>query len=371
MHRAFRASLLTAVAVAALIAVPLTARAWVSGDLTDDIADVRTAQPVTVDDSPISSTLASWADSNKDGVPDAGTDTDDVYRIRLKAGEWFYASMTAGDTDFDMFLFSADATSVAGSTPAVAWSETKATSNERFFYQAQTTGDYFLDLYAFDGKGNYTVAIGKPSADQPTLTATTPAAYVGWGGAGTVTGVLSNSKGALPGRQVALWGKKSGVGASYKRLAVASTDGTGTYSFTVKPAAVMTYDVRFDGDAAYLPTANVKDVKIYPYAYLTSPTVPKTVKKNVTFTSSGYLRPKHKTGAYSVSVKCYLKNSAGVYKWVKTVKARNVYYKSTKTTKYSARIKLPKKGKWQLVAYVPGGNDHATTRSAPRYKTAK
>ncbi|HET6352227.1 MAG TPA: hypothetical protein VFG89_08875 [Coriobacteriia bacterium] len=369
MHRALRATLLTAVAVAALIAVPLTARAYVSGDGTDDIADVRTAVPVT--DTSLSNTLASWVDSDHDGVPDAGTDTDDVYLLRLKAGEWLYASMTAGDTDFDMFLFSSEATSVAGSTPAVAWSETKATSDERFFFQAQTTGDYFLNLYAFDGKGRYTVTLGKPSADQPTMTATAPTPIVAWGGSGKVTGVLSNSTGALAGRQVALYGKKSGVGASYKRLAVASTDATGTYNFTVKPTAVMTYDVRFEGDAAYLPTANVPDVKVRPYAYLTAPTVPKTVKKNKTFTSTGYLRPKHSTGAYSVSVKCYLKNSAGVYKWVKTVKARNVYYNSSKTTKYSAKIKLPKKGKWKLVAYVPGGNDHAATYSAARYKTAK
>ncbi len=371
MHRALRMTLVAAAIAAAIVAVPLTARAVISGDGTDDIADVRNLAPES--ESPLRDKyLAAWADSNGDGTPDDGTDTDDVYHFHLKGGTWFYASMTGGDNDFDLLLYSANATSVAGTVPGVAYSETKGTSSERFFYQVPKTGSYYLNAFAFDGKGSYTIKWGLPSADRPKLTAGTTAAKVPWGGASTVMGTLYNAGGVLPNREVQLWGRTSGSGKAYTRLAKAKTDATGTYRFTVKPTSVMTYDLRYLGSEAYLPTENVADVKVSPYAYLTAPSVPKKVKKNKTFTSTGSLRPKHANGATTVKVKCYRKNSKGTYVWVKTVSAKNISYSSkTKTTKYSARVKLPKAGKWRFRAYVAGDSGHAATYSTYRYKTVK
>lgn len=91
------------------------------------------------------------------GTLDVTTDTDDVYRVLLGAGQTITVSLT-GDagTDFDLWLFGPNATDVDVSSQALANSELP-TYPEQIVYTASTTGVYYIDAFAYKGSGSYTI----------------------------------------------------------------------------------------------------------------------------------------------------------------------------------------------------------------------
>lgn len=297
-------------------------------------------------------------------------DVGDAYELELAEGQWFYASMTGSSgTDFDLYLYGPEASTTRGSQRAVAYSEKEGTSSERILYRAVTAGKYYLQAHAFEGVGTYQVKYGHPS-ETPVITASAPA-NVKWGGVARVSGSVTGSKGPVSGATVYVWGKEAGTN-SWRKVATGKTDASGGYSVEVTPKKKTAYQARYLGYSRYLPTKSA-NVSVIPYAYLSRPTAPTTVKAAVAFTSSGYLKPRHASGAKSVKILCYRseKQVDGSYKYVlrKTFSAVNANYSTY--TKYSARVTLPSKGKWKMVAKIDGDSTHATTKSSARYRTVE
>ena len=111
---------------------------------------------------------------------------------------------------------------------------------------------------------------------------------------------------------------------------------------------------------------------ITPKAYLTAPTKPRKVYAGRSFTSHGYLTPRHSTGSqvrrHQVLQMEFL-GSAGTS--TITLSGRRTRPLLDNQHRYYRRVRLPHKGKWKLVARTWGGTDHATTYSAPRYLTVR
>jgi hypothetical protein len=86
------------------------------------------------------------------------SDTDDVFRIHASAGQWISASLVgvpSQSTDFDLYLYSHDATDTRKATP-IAKAE-GSLYPRTIGLRAPVTGDYYLQAHAFAGVGTYTL----------------------------------------------------------------------------------------------------------------------------------------------------------------------------------------------------------------------
>ena len=100
-------------------------------------------------------------------------------------------------------------------------------------------------------------------------------------------------------------------------------------------------------------------VTVTPKVKLGKPQAPSAVKRGAKFTAYGSVAPKQTVGAKVVRIKCYLKQG-GKWRYVKSVKAAN-----KTATRYSARLSLPGKGSWKLVASYKATAMYAATTSGP------
>lgn len=296
------------------------------------------------------------------GTADETTDIDDIYSVDLTKDQWFYASMTGSTgTDFDLYLYPPGTVSVTGTMPASAFSEKSGSSSERILFKAPQAGRYYLDVWAFKGTGSYTLRWGRPS-EIPSLSASAPKA-VKWAATARISGTMTTNVGApIKGESIDLYAKPYGR-SSFARVAGATTDASGTYSFSVVPSSSTKYSVRFLASPSYLPTT-AAELQITPYAYVGIPTSPSTARRNVAFTSTGYLKPRHTAGTKPVKLTCYRLES-GAWKARKTVYASVSNFASY--SKYTARFSLPYTGKWKIVASVTGDGLHLPTSSYARY----
>jgi hypothetical protein len=137
--------------------------------------------------------------------------------------------------------------------------------------------------------------------------------------------------------------------------------------YGVSPAQKTRYRLAFAGDSVH--EAAVSDpVTVTPRVALGRPAAPAHVTRRAAFTAYGSLTPKHAAGAKSVRIKCYLKQG-GTWRLVKTVTAANRTVKAT--TRYSARLSLPTKGFWKLVASYAATAKYAATTSGAEYMRVK
>jgi hypothetical protein len=91
------------------------------------------------------------------GTLNADTDWSDVYRVWLNAGQTLSVTLNGvGGTDFDIFLYAPNATSVEVDD-SVADSSGDVYP-ETFDYLAPTSGFYYLEAYAYTGAGAYTMS---------------------------------------------------------------------------------------------------------------------------------------------------------------------------------------------------------------------
>ncbi|WP_160724103.1 S8 family serine peptidase [Bacillus sp. USDA818B3_A] len=87
-------------------------------------------------------------------------DVDDVYAVKLSKGEKLTASLTgATGTDFDLYLYDSKATTVKSSDGILKYSEKAGTSSESVSFIAPYAGTFYLDTYAYKGKGTYTLSV--------------------------------------------------------------------------------------------------------------------------------------------------------------------------------------------------------------------
>jgi subtilisin family serine protease len=164
-HATGTAALITAV-------YPSYSTAQIKDTIMKTVTKLSSLTGKTVTGGLVNAAVAVAADVDGDipGVPlkgtsvsstlDTSTDKDDVYSIKLLKGEKFSVSLsgTAG-TDFDIYLYDKNAKTVNSSAGILASSEKTGTSSEAFSFIAPADGTYFLDVYAYQGKGSYTASV--------------------------------------------------------------------------------------------------------------------------------------------------------------------------------------------------------------------
>ena len=230
-------------------------------------------------------------------------------------------------------------------------------------------GAHSLAFWSGDTAGNveaqktatFTVGVATPTS----VSLATSSSVVAYGARPVLRGALLTTV-LLAGRQLVL--QSSADNLTWKNTAtMPTTDGTGAFTVTVRPAAKTYYRVRFAGDADCLPCAS-SSVVVNPRVYLSTPYAPTAVVHLKAFTSFGYLKPRFVAGTYPVKLLCY-RYQAG--KWVirKSVMAKAANYSTY--TKYSRSTSLPYAGRWRIRAYRVADAKHAATYSAYRYVVAK
>jgi len=360
-------TLLLLASVALLVAAPSLAYA---GDLQADVANDIPGAPLPAAQ-PVTGSVASVG----------ANDADDVYAVQLTAGQWFWAELHGAPdtaTDFDLFLFGPEAKSVSGLVAARARSERENTSFEWIRFKAPEDMTVYLDVYAFGGTGKYSLRYGTPSSEV-SMGLTGPKT-VAWGRSAALTGTMKRVVDAVPvaGERVVLFHKPYGA-RNYSRLAETRTDASGVYRFAVTPKKQTRYVARFLGSSNYVLPADPAAISVIPRAWLGTPSVPYGLKRKVTFSVSGYLKPRHSpaatTSTQRVKIRCYLRQRNGSYVLKKTVLARNTDYRTSGgvlITKYKARVALPYAGRWRIRAYIAGDTTHTSAWSvASRYRTVR
>jgi hypothetical protein len=221
-------------------------------------------------------------------------------------------------------------------------------------------GAWYFNILALDDAGNAGPAahLGPFVIDTRPVTALTlsgPASAL-FGQSVALAGSLSSPGGPVSGRAVTLWRKAYPAGASWTLVGLATYDAaTARYRASCACTANTLFEMRFAGDTSYKGSTS-SDVLARVGAYLPKPVAPSVVRRGASFTTYGYLKPRH-TG----STKLYFYRKVG-HRWVKyrVVGARNAAYSTY--TKYSVRYRLPYAGAWRVRAYHADA-DHAATWS--------
>jgi len=99
---------------------------------------------VALPSSPFNGSLDEWAD------------TDDVFHNIFNKGDHLSITLTGdANTDFDLYLFPPGSTDVWTDMPVAEASGD--TYPETLLYTIPTSGEYYLDIFAYSGSGNYTI----------------------------------------------------------------------------------------------------------------------------------------------------------------------------------------------------------------------
>lgn len=118
-----------------------------------------------------SSKIDSFNDNTIPGLPltkniqpgslDAASDKDDVFAVMLEEGEALNLALNGkAGTDFDLYVYHEESENVQNANGLVAFSENEGTSDEAIQFIAPVTGFYFVNVYAYKGKGDYKLAAG-------------------------------------------------------------------------------------------------------------------------------------------------------------------------------------------------------------------
>lgn len=319
----------------------------------DGNGDISTAETLTT--SPVSGSLN----------PDS--DVHDVYKVAISKGQTFSVELTAignPTPEFFVDLYQPGTGSIAETLPLTTG------DNSGFVYEAQESGEYYLDVSTAGSLGSYQLiwSLGRLPVD---IQVALPA-RVGWARSTNIEATLTAANGPIAGVSADIEAKPYGA-LAFQKIGSAQTDGSGHLSFAVTPAKRTEYRIVFgQADLYESKTSNV--LTCIPYAYVTAPSARKTTYAvNEYLVTAGYLKPRHKAGLRDLRVfaQRYEKQPNGSYKWVtrRTYYAKLVNYGTY--TKYSTAVRLPYRGKWRLRAYVIGNTTHASTWSAARYLTVR
>jgi hypothetical protein len=262
-------------------------------------------------------------------------------------------------------------------------SSTENTSTEEFWYPASSPGTYSVNVVNWnDAKGTYRLDWDIVQLPTPEVSATMPA-YVKWGADATIKGTAAMDGSGLDRPRIMIAARPVGAktwshlnkdrdtSSITYGMPLTVGDSQGEFSYTVRPAQPTEYRAivwatRERGMVYGAPSL------ISPRALLTTPQAPSVIRGKKAFTVSGYLTPKHKAGARDVRIRFYKRDARGVYVLRKTVLATNSVSKASPTkTRLYRKTSLPSKGKWKIVAYIPGDSKHASGTSAARYVTVK
>lgn len=316
------------------------------------------------------------------GALDDHIDFDDVYSVPLKVNQKLEVSMTGqAGSQFDLWLWGPSSKSVLVDSPlsrVVQSSQDPASSTEAFWYPARNSGTYYLHVFnpldtATTSKGTYQLTYRISTLPSPGLAVRAPS-VVGWKKSASIVGTATLDGQPLVGARVLVQSMAAGA-SSWKDLNFDTaayvpktlTSAGGRFSYAVKPAGKTQYRVIIwpAEDRGWRFGA---PMTIAPRVRLGTPHVPSAVRRNTTFTAYGYLAPRHKSRAKTVTL-TFSRGSTVVR--VKAVNSNHSSAKWGKASKYKARVRLPKRGRWKVVAVAPSDSLHAATSSRASYVTVK
>jgi len=299
------------------------------------------------------------------------SNTDDVYRVYVQAGQTLDLTMAApsnpvGERYPRLLLYSPIATDVEIDADAIVAGADSGTGDARISYTATVTGYHYIDVYSLD--------LGEPVAYEIEWSATrspdddirgvlaTPSPIRGALGSTTDTDdVFRIHANAGQWISASLTGSPTATtdfdlyvyspGATDIRSAAPLTETQGgKYPKSVGVKAPVTGDYylhahAFAGEGPYTLAWSVRS-----FATVYRPVAPSGVTRGRHFTVYGYVSPRHTSSTYYLAtLHFYLRGSSGQYVYHHSVKARRYSYSSTRS-RYSARTSLPHKGKWRVRA---------------------
>lgn len=316
-------------------------------------------------------------------------DTDDVYKVFLQAGQSLGVTVTtgAGPSDYpQVYVYPPTAVDVASPADidAIVAQDASGEGTKSIEYKATSTGWYYIDLYSLGDPIGYLfqwrTSIG-PDDNIPGVAAPkSPIRVAGFGVTTDTDNVYAIDAHAGQWISASLVGAPVtstdfdlylyGHGATDTRTAtpLAKADASRyPKSIGIRAPATGTYYMRahaFAGEGSYTLTWSVKS-----FATVYRPVAPSRVNRGHHFTVYGYVAPRHTSGTYLVTLRFYRKNSARVYVYHHSVKARRYSYTSSKS-KYRTSTSLPHTGVWRVRA-VHSDSTHATSYSAYDYITVR
>ena len=282
---------------------------------------------------------------------------DHVYRVEVPAGRRFWA-VVKSKPDFDLYVFSSEASSVAGTVPALAYSENARSGIEWVRYRTKTDRTLYVDVCAFDGVGEYALTYGMP-AKEMRFAASAPK-QIDWAQAATISGLATSASTGrgVSGVSVHLLERKRGA-SGYTFVSSKTSSKTGAVSFRVKPKLRTSYRLLAPGNSDYGLPADPPALTIAPRALVSTPTAPPRIKRDVAFRVSGTILPVHATGVRSVRVYCEIEKKGA---WVVAKKVWATNRTVSGKTVYEASVRLGK-GRWRITARHPDDGDHAASVS--------
>lgn len=140
-----------------------------------------------------------------------------------------------------------------------------------------------------------------------------------------------------------------------------------SYSTSVRPQWATRYNAVFEGDSNYAFAVS-PPVTLKPKVSLSTPSSALTQTYGRSYTSAGYLKPRHTAGTRPVRVYRELL-VGGKWKPYGHVLATASNYSSY--SKYAAAIKLPARGKWRLRAVHLTDTYHSGVTTSYRYITVR
>ena len=327
--------------------------------------------------------------SSVEGTIGGLTNTDDVYKVFLQAGQSLGVTVTtgAGPSNYpQVYVYPPTAVDVASPADidAIVAEDASGEGTKTIEYKATSTGWYYIDLYSLGDPIGYLfqwrTSIG-PDDNIPGVAAPkSPIRVAGFGVTTDTDNVYAIHAHAgqwisasLAGAPVTstdfdlyLYGHEATDTRTATPLAKADASRY-PKSIGIRAPATGTYYMRahaFAGEGSYTLTWSVKS-----FATVYKPVAPSRVTHGHHFTVYGYVAPRHTSGTYLVTLRFYRKSSAGVYVYHHSVKARRYSYSSSKS-KYRTYTSLPHTGVWRVRA-VHSDSTHATSYSAYDYITVR
>lgn len=200
--------------------------------------------------------------------------------------------------------------------------------------------------------------------DQPAISVASSTSKVKYGGRTTITGALKTSAGALlPGRKATLQRSYDGV-TGWTNVVAPLESATGNYSVSTPVYRNTYFRWVFDGGGDYAPTASVNK-RVYSYAYVQRPYVPRHIRPRHTYTFKGSLRPQHTAG--SSAIRLYWQYySRGKWRNESSMSVLVTNYSNYSIYKYRDRYGKNVPRKWRVRA-MHSDSSHLKTYSSWRY----
>ena len=248
-------------------------------------------------------------------------------------------------------------------TPAAEWS-----GSDAFSYRAVSQSVYSEPAtvtVTVRPVSQPPVVVPPPPVVQPAQSAIVLTSASGtlakYGAPFAMQGRLESGGGPLGGRRVALQTASAATGPFADTAIGADTAADGSFTLRDVPRSKTFYRVRFAGQAGVFLDATSAVRAATPRAYVRTPIAPRTMRAGRASAVYGYLKPRHVSGSYPVRIYRY-RHVGGKWKSYGYVKAKASAYSSY--TKYSAKVKLPSRGRWRLRAYHPADSGHAASWSS-------